>query len=171
MSRPTALDSVRSAKSYNGNREHSRLNDILWLGPLVIRNTADSMTFYGLVLRYFNVKRCSRMVYSLSIVASQRDQNYISLSKIQGGGSVDGRLGFVWRPRVKAIDLLTIEACEFLGDIVLRRTSFWVSIHVGRFSCSSLCQDQQLSIPCAVPRATVEIRNTADSMTFYGSVL
>ena len=32
------------------------------------------------------------MVYSLRIVASQRDQNYVSLSKIQGGGSVDGAL-------------------------------------------------------------------------------
>ena len=64
------------------------------------------------------------MVYSLRIVASQRDQNSISLSKIQGGGSVDGRLGFVRRPRVEAIDLLTIEVCEFLRAIVLIRTSF-----------------------------------------------
>ena len=89
-----------------------------------IRNTADSKTFYGSVLRYFKVKRCSRMVYSLRTMASQRDQNYISLSKIQGGGSVDGRLGFVRRPRVEAIDLLTIEACDHLGAIVLVRTSF-----------------------------------------------
>ena len=64
------------------------------------------------------------MVYSLRILVSQRVQNYISLSMIQGGGSVVGRLGFVRRPRVEAIDLLTIEACEFLGNIVLRRTSF-----------------------------------------------
>ena len=89
-----------------------------------IRNTADSVTFYGSVLRYFKVKRCSRMVYSLRIVASHWDENYISLSKIQGGGSVDGRLGFIRRPRVEAIDLLTLEACEFLGAIVLVRTSF-----------------------------------------------
>ena len=75
-----------------------------------IRNTADSMTFDGSVLWYFKVKRCSRMVYSLRIVASQKDQNYISQSKIHGGGSVDGRFGFVRRPRVEAIDLLTIEA-------------------------------------------------------------
>ena len=89
-----------------------------------IGNTADSMTFYGSVLWYFKVKRCLRMVYSLSTAVSQRDQNYIPLSKIQGGGSVDGRLGFVRRPRVGAIDLQTIEACEFLGAIVLIRTSF-----------------------------------------------
>ena len=54
------------------------------------------------------------MVYSLRIVVSQWDKNYISLSKIQGGGSVDGRFGFVQRSRVKAIDLLTIKACKFL---------------------------------------------------------
>ena len=90
---------------------------------------------------------------------------------IQGGGSVDGRPWFVRRPRVEAIDLLTIEACGFLGYIVLLRTCFLVFIHVGRFSCSSLFQDQQLSISCAVPSATMEIRNTADSMTFDGSVL
>ena len=83
--------------------------------------------------------------YSLRIVASQRDQNYISLSMIQGGGSVDGRLGFVRRPRVEAIDLLTIEACEFVGDICSPKDLFF-SFH----SCGEVFLFISLSRPTAL---------------------
>ena len=42
-------------------------------------------------------------------------QKNINLSKIQVSGRDYGRLGFLGGPSVEAIDLLTREACEFLG--------------------------------------------------------
>ena len=43
----------------------------------------------------------------------------IDLSKIWYYSRADRRLGFVRLPTLEAIDLLTREACEFLGTMIL----------------------------------------------------
>ena len=48
-------------------------------------------------------------------VGSLMDRKNINLSKIHVSGRDYGRLGFLGGPSVEGIDLLTREACEFLG--------------------------------------------------------
>ena len=55
------------------------------------------------------------MSLSPRTVGSLMDRKNINLSKIQVRGRDNGRLGFLGGPGVEAIDLLTREACEFLG--------------------------------------------------------
>ena len=55
------------------------------------------------------------MSLSPRTVVSLTEQKNINLTQIHVSGRAYGRLGFLGGPSVEAIDLLTREACEFLG--------------------------------------------------------
>ena len=56
-------------------------------------------------------------------MGSLTDRAEINSSKIVYKSRGDGRLGFGRLPTQEAIDLLAIEACEFLGTMIIPRSS------------------------------------------------
>ena len=56
-------------------------------------------------------------------MGSLTDRADIDLSKIGHYSRSDGRLGFLRLPTLEAVDLLTREDCEFLGTMILPRSS------------------------------------------------
>ena len=56
-------------------------------------------------------------------MGSLTDRTDIDLSKIGHYSRGEGRLGFLRLPTLEAVDLLTKEDCEFLGTMILPRSS------------------------------------------------
>ena len=74
-------------------------------------------------LCFCDIKCCEDMVSKVKSLGRPTDRADIDLIKMWYLSRGDGRLVFVRLPMLEAIDLLTREACEFLGTMILPRSS------------------------------------------------